>query len=245
MSSPEITAQLAELKEIRKKYEIDPDVKIRNAGKKVLMIVGASGTGKSTLTDEVFLLRPDIEPIATRTTRNRRPGKDPKTFTTANEGFTHARALELARKGEFVNFSLFGTNVYSTTPEDFPDFSIGPITADSVPYILNGGFENAAVIYPIVDAPVFRDVLLNERMSFEDIEYRLDEGIESTDFAISSVEQPWFYAVENSHEGGGLRRAAENVIAIGEGKGDRLDPNDAKSAIIAMRNVLVDLKRAA
>lgn len=241
---------LEKLETLKKTYKMNEEARLRNAGKTTLIIVGPSGTGKTTLTDEVIRLRPDIEPIATRTTRDRRregvdKNPDPATFTTADEGFTHIKALEFAEQGEFVNFSNFGQHVYSTKPEDFPNFSIGPITADSVPYILNGGFDRSAVIFPVVEKHLFRHVLEEERLTFKDISYRLKEGIESTSFAADSVNEPWFHAVENSHEDGALQRSAENIIAIGEGGGTRLDPALAKQAILAMRDVLIDLKEAA
>lgn len=247
MSNPEnypTEDTLERLREIRKTYVINPEAKLRNAGKKILMMTGPSGAGKSRLTDMVIELRPDIEPIATRTTRNRRSGKDPESFTTADEGFTHELALDLAERGEPVNFSLFGDQFYGTLPEDFADFSIGPITADSVPLILNGGFETAAVIYPVVNAEKLHDIVREERLSLKDIGARLDEGVESTNFALSSIDEPWFYAIENSHEEGGLRRAAETIIAIGEGQGSRLDRLAAVQGIVAMRSVFLNLKES-
>ena len=244
MTNSETTPQneiLESLRAIRKNYAMNPEAKLRNTGKRTLMLVGASGTGKSTIADAVIAMRPDIKPIATRTTRARRP-EDPDTFITADEGFTHARALTLAQEGEFVNFSPFGSHVYSTTPEDFAEFSIGPITADSVPLILEGGFTHTSVVYPTIDATVFQATLENERMGFKDIAYRLKEGIESTEFALMSVDQPWFHAVENSHENGGLERAGKQVIAIGEGGAAGLDTRMARRALIAMRSVLMDLR---
>ncbi|MFZ1250614.1 MAG: hypothetical protein WAR37_04180 [Candidatus Microsaccharimonas sp.] len=232
---------LEEIRKLKKAYSPSEETKARNHGKHVIMMVGPSGTGKSVLTDEVMRLHPDFQPIATRTTRPRRPG-DPKTFTTANEGFTHEASLDLIQKRMLINFSIFGTNIYGTTPEDFPLYSIGPITADSVPALLDGGFSNAVAAFPIVSSETFKNVLEAERMSFGDISARLEEGIESVDFALTSVGEPWFLPVNNSHELGGLEQAAHKVIAFSEGHGEQMATPLAKQALNSMREVLVSLQ---
>ena len=179
--------------------------------------IGPTGSGKSTLTDEVIRLAPEFAPNGTRTTRPRRPGVDPENFKTADEGITHATMYRDILDHTLVNFSVFDTDhIYGTAPEDISEYAIGPILSDSIENLCTAGFKGFYPVFTVVRGALYQRRLEQERLSFPDIRKRLTEAMASLAFARLNVEEPWLSFIDTGNTPEELETAARDVIAISQ-----------------------------
>jgi energy-coupling factor transporter ATP-binding protein EcfA2 len=174
--------------------------------------IGPTGSGKSTLTDEVIRLAPEFKPNGTRTTRARRPA-DPDNFKTANEGITHRSMNEDIINQKLVNYSVFDTgHVYGTAPEDIAKYAIGPILSDSIDNLMNAGFRDFYPVFTVARGALYQRRLEQERLQFPDIRQRLVEAMGSLTFARLNVDAPWLSFIDTGSTPEELETAAKDVI---------------------------------
>lgn len=174
--------------------------------------IGPTGSGKSTLTDEVIRLAPEFKPNGTRTTRARRPA-DPANFKTANEGVTHQSMNDDIINRKLVNYSVFDTgHIYGTAPEDIAEYAIGPILSDSIDNLMSAGFKDFIPVFTVARGALYQQRLEQERLHFPDIRQRLVEAMGSIAFARLNVDASWLSFVDTGNSPEELKAAAEDVI---------------------------------
>lgn len=183
--------------------------------KTLIAVIGPTGVGKSTLTDEVLRLDSDIRPIGTTTTRERRPS-DPIEFKTANEGVTHMSMNQAIIEGVMVNYSVNDTgHVYGTMPEDFHgEHNIGPILSDSIDNLMTAGFKEFSPIFVAARGLVYQQRLEKERLDFPDISKRLVEAMGSITFARMNADASWLSFIDTGNSPESLHSAASDVVRI-------------------------------
>lgn len=185
-------------------------------------IVGPTGVGKTTISNEVIRLDPEVQLVNSTTTRERREG-DPIGFRTATEGVTYGEFNDAVTNANLVNFNVIGQHVYGTYQSGFPgQYNIGPIMSESIPQLDHSGFQRFNVAYMVVDRETYQQRLYSERAAFPDIQARLAEGQRSIDFARRNLTEDWLRFVENLPEPNGVTKAARKIIAMTRGNSSEI-----------------------
>jgi energy-coupling factor transporter ATP-binding protein EcfA2 len=212
--SPEsIQESLAYLRAHEDDYESNKDVRLSISEKSLTAIIGPTGAGKSTLTEKVKELNPDIFEVGSTVTRKLRD-TDPKGFVSV----TYAEFRAMAERGDFVNYNVVDQRVYGTQVSGLPgDLNIGPILTKSVDTLMNAGLRRFNVGYIVLDGDTYEQQLEESRLTFDDFKPRAKEGHESIQFARDNVSSEWLHFVENSHDEAGFNKAARKIIAITRG----------------------------
>lgn len=207
----------ATLRTIQPHYRYESPTHPSELAEKILIAtIGPTGSGKSTLTDEVLHLAPEFAPNGTRTTRARRTS-DPLTFKTANEGITHLSMYRDILDQKLVNFSVFDTDhIYGTAPDDIPQFAIGPILSDSIENLWTAGFKGFYPIFLVARGSLYQQRLEQERLSFPDISKRLAEAMGSLAFARLNAGESWLNFIDTGDSPAELTAAAHDVIKISQ-----------------------------
>lgn len=238
----------ASLRKIQPDYRYESPVKPSELSEKVFVAtIGPTGSGKSTLTDEVIHLAPEFAPIGTTTTRARR-ASDPVNYRTANEGVTHESMYRDVLDQKLVNFSVFDTDhIYGTAPEDIHDYAIGPILSDSVENLWTAGFKGFYPVFLVARGALYQRRLEQERLSFPDISKRLNEAMGSLAFARMNVGESWLNFIDTGDSAAELTAAAHDVIKISQQGTHPIMTTPAKLALLtemekAVQNVHSQLR---
>ena len=210
--SPDFVQNILEsLREKEPRYRGGKDVYDALGNRTMIAIAGATGAGKTTVTEEVIRLDSDFKEVLTTTTRPHREG-DPIGFHT---GVPYSEFNDAVINANLVNFNVIGDNVYGTYQSGFPgQYNIGPIMTRSVYQLLEAGFKEANVVYMLVEEKEYEERLRRERMDFKDFAPRVVEGIESLEFAEANRHERWLHFVESTSEVDGATKAARKVIEI-------------------------------
>lgn len=229
-------------------FDYEPGILARDGvDRKVFVgIAGPFGVGKSTITDEVLYINPDIQPINTTTTRGRKP-EDPAGFKTANEGVTFTSMRDAVNNGELVNYSVIpGADIYGTYADDFPGkYSIGPFLPASIDHIMKAGFERSHFVYIVTAGDLWRSFIEKSRQSLpaEKFQSRVKEALHSIDFAMKNAEILHF--IENRPGQDGIARTASTISKLATtGITETLSFDDAKQYLADMQREATLLKEA-
>lgn len=232
--SPE--QDLAWLETHKKSYRPSEQTKQALGEKVLVMVVGPSAVGKSTIIDGVLSIQsPDLCATGGSLTTRQRRHDDPPHYQTADEGVTPALFRELALAGELTNYSVVGQHVYGSAPESFPArYNFLPTLTDSVADNQRAGFRRTEIVYVLADAMQWHE-RLTQRIGDERFHSRLSEALVSLDFAEANRESIHF--VDNSD--GLLKNAVHRLthIALSSKSPYRLDNAKIDDMLADMRAV--------
>lgn len=209
------------------------------AGKTLVMLIGPTGIGKSSIIEHVVSQEPSYERVTIVTTRNRKP-EDPVGHLTADEGIDYQTILRMIEKGELIEFSI-NTNghVYSQTAAGFPGtVNLMALLPSGVEPLRHVGFGRTISCYIVAEATSWKEWLSSSRSSYHDLEARLDEAITSIDYALEHRDDPLFFL----NQPGQLDDTAASIIASIEGTPRSLSGIEATNYLVAMKKVVIDLK---
>lgn len=163
-------------------YRPAPDVLAKINGVELLMVIGPSGVGKTSIIDQL-----KIPFIPSCTTRDPRPGE------VNGRDFYFLKDYQLVfddiESGRFVQIAVGPSgHFYATLASSYPAIGIAamPVVADVVPVFRSLGFKrtlSAFVVPPDYDEWMRRMEV--HRLSGEHLERRLAEAHRSFEFALS------------------------------------------------------------
>lgn len=243
--TPEFKAAVRkDLRERQHRYKAGKSVRNQVSDKVFVGLAGPFGVGKSTITEEVLRIKPEIEPILTTTTRGRK-GEDPSGFKTADEGVTFESMQQAVHDRELINYSVIkGADIYGTYPEDFPaQHTIGPFLPTSIEHIRKAGFERTHFVYVVSAGELWRGFVEKTRRGLpaDRFQSRTNEAISSLSFALNHMGQLSF--VENTEGKKGAHSAAKKIAKLTlTGHANMLPPDVAE---IYLHEMLEEAKKLA
>lgn len=171
-------------------YTPSQEVRDQLAGRHVVVVVGPTGVGKTTLIDAALKCDPAFKLIISDMSRAPRPGE--RDGVDAN---FRTREEMLARKArrEYVNTTegLNGADIYATPPESFPVQGVGimPLFAEVVPEfrVLPFGSFKTVFILP-TNWDVWQERMDKREFDSRQRRDRLLEGVRSLEFAVYDPE---------------------------------------------------------
>jgi len=198
-------------------YRFDAAAKLQD--KTAIGLIGPTGIGKTTLSTEVARIDSDITTINTTTTRRRR-SDDPEGFTTADEGTTHQSMYRSILGRTLVDYSVDDDNhIYGSSPADFGgQFSIGPMSSDSVENLMTSGFRDFFPVVMVTDADTYRQRLQRHieqgQVPAERLDHHLRNSLATLAFARLNFDAQWLAFIDSGDSQEGLEQAARDVIKI-------------------------------
>jgi len=211
--SPEI---LTTLRKQQQDYYFEPfDANAHINNKTVIGLMGPTGIGKTTLSNEVVRIDTDVAAINTMTTRARRTD-DPEGFMTANEGVTHQTMYDDIARRRLVHYSVHDDgHVYGTSPDGFAGaYSIGPMSSDSVDNLLSVGFRDFFPVFMATDADTYQQRLEQASQRYPDISKRLNDSLAIISFGRLNHDAPWLSFIDSGSDPTSLNNAAADVVRI-------------------------------
>lgn len=167
-------------------YKPSEAVLDRLKGLDVVVVVGPTGAGKTTLIDAALQRDPNLHLILSDMSRSLRPGE--------RDGIDcnfRSREEMLARtaRGEYVNVTqgLNGGDIYATHPDSFPTQGIGimPLFSDVVPEFRALPFGTLKVVYILpTNWNVWQQRMSVRKFTPEQRRKRLEEAERSLRFAV-------------------------------------------------------------
>lgn len=159
-------------------------------GLDVVVVVGPTGVGKTTLIDAAVAQDPAVRLIPSDMSRHPRPGERDSidcNFRSREE------MLAYKERGEYVNVAqgLNGGDIYATHPNSFPREGIGimPLFSDVVPEFRALPFGSLKVLYVLPPSWTIWQERMNTRdFTSEQRQRRLEEARQSLEFALRDTE---------------------------------------------------------
>jgi len=198
-------------------YRFDAATQLQD--KTAIGLIGPTGIGKTTLSNEVARIDTDITTINTTTTRRRR-SDDPERFKTANEGVTYQSMYRSILERKLVNYSVNDDDhIYGTSPADFGgEFAIGPMSSDSVDNLMTAGFRDFFPVVMVAEPDVYRQRLqwrIEQRQEpAEHLEKHLHDSLATLAFARMNFDAQWLSFIDSGDSQEGLEQAARDVTKI-------------------------------
>jgi guanylate kinase len=176
---------MATLPALVKNYQPADSVLKRINNVELLMMIGPSGVGKTTLINKIGLAH-----VLTDTTRAPRPGeKDAVDFYFRNE---YAEVIEDIKSASFVQIALGAEgDMYATRATSYPDQgqAVMAVMADVIPVFRKLGFSRT--ISAFITPPSFEEWqsrLRSHNLSEGQLNKRLAEGKRSLMFALADTD---------------------------------------------------------
>jgi guanylate kinase len=222
---------LAQLPELVKNYQPATDVLKQIGNLEVLMVVGPSGVGKTTLIENSGLAFAPSD-----TTRPPRPGEEEAAdfyFRT-----DYDQLLREIKGGRFVQVAIgSGGDFYSTKDSSYPNSGvvIKEVIADVLPIFRNLGFKRTISAY--ITPPSFAswmNRLADHHLSQDQLKKRMAEAQRSL---IQSLADPQMHFILNDQ----LKAAEEQLLNL---LIDKTDPSRESQAKEAAANLLAQLEKA-
>ncbi len=203
--------------------------------KTLVMIVGPTAIGKSSLMNEVVKLDADFARVSGFTTREPRSNDEPGLY----RYLTSAAARQLIEHGEVVQFAIHPTtgDMYGTQPQDYPRrFNL----LDTLSTVVGGmqalPFQNVVTISLTTDPSAWKSWLLARYPDVsEQRTKRLQEAIQSIEWSLAQTSQHyWLVNTPND-----LRSTASQLIAIVRGRtGPTNPPAEAAKLLSTAQSLL-------
>ena len=209
-TTPEIVSSLSH---DQSRYRFDPSPQLRY--KTAIGLVGPAGIGKTTLSNEVARIDPDIDTIHTKTTRRRR-ADDPIGFQTADDGVTHQSMYRDIMNKTLVNYSVSTEgHIYGAAPEDFASaYTVGPTTTDSLENLSAAGFRDFFPVVMVSEGQIYQERLSKHLEQLPNPAARLNASLATITFARLNYDDRWLSFVDTSDGAQGLEEAANDVVKI-------------------------------
>lgn len=173
---------LSQLPELVKGYEILPETKARISSVDLLMIVGATGVGKTSI-----IKRLNIPFVITDTTRPVRPDEIDGSDYYFRTDYDQVAADIKARK--FVQVNIFPTgDFYATKASSFPElgFAVYAVVADKISEFRQLGFNDTITAF--ITPPTFLEWMGRidrHNAESDQLAQRLEEAKHSFNFALN------------------------------------------------------------
>lgn len=179
------------------------------AGKYLVMLVGPSGIGKSTLMNETVRQSSAFGRVTGFTTRTQRPNDEPGMY----RYYTKEEARQKAAAGRLIQHAEFPTtgHIYGTEPHDYPArYNLKDVLANAVGEFRQLPFVDTITVSLTASAEQWRAWFLNRypRPSDEALK-RLEEARLSINWCLADSRTYW---LTNSE--GNIARTATQLIEI-------------------------------
>jgi guanylate kinase len=222
---------LAQLPELVKNYKPAPDVLKQINNLEVLMVIGPSGVGKTTLIDNSGLAFAPSD-----TTRPPRPGEQEGSdfyFRT-----DYDQLLNEIKNGRFVQVAIgSGGDFYSTKDTSYPSSGvvIKEVMANVTPIFQGLGFKST--ISSFITPPSYKEWmtrLADHNLSADQLSKRLAEAQRSIEFALNQPNMHFILADT-------IEAAEQQLLNLLINKVDEARESQAKQAAFTL---LAELKKA-
>ncbi len=159
--------------------------------KTLVMIVGPSAIGKSTLMNEVVRKRADFGRVSGFTTRAPRPNDEAGMY----RYFSKEEAIQKIEKNELVQYAVFPTtgHIYGSEARDYPaHYNLLDTLANVVDELRELPFENTITISLTARPDQWRNWFLSRYpQANEEAEKRLKEAKLSIEWSLQDPETYW------------------------------------------------------
>jgi hypothetical protein len=206
MISEATKRQLEDLAKNEATYRPAPAVLRAVTDKTIILLVGATCEGKSTLMHEVSRLHKDFGLVGTFTTRPARStdGAHYTYYEYSDEGL--APLITKAQTGQLVQYAInFNLQMYGSEADDYPyTYNLLDVFSSAVSSFGRLGFKHAHVI-TVISRPDVWLKRFNERfpLGHEQRRARRDEAIESFGWSLSqSAGHNWIQNIDERPEAG-------------------------------------------
>jgi guanylate kinase len=210
---------LKQLPKLVKNYRAADDVISHIKKLNLLMVVGPSGVGKTSVINGLGL-----KYIVGDTTRDSRPDEeDSKDYFFRKD---YEQILDEIKNGRFVQVAIgSGGDFYATRSNSFPESGncVMAVVADVIPIFRNLGFGNTISVF--ITPPSYKEWMQrldSHDLSAEQLNKRLAEARRSLEFAVSD---PNMHLVLNDD----LQRAVQQTKGIEDGRVDSEREGKAKN----------------
>jgi guanylate kinase len=220
---------LEQLPELKTNYRSAPEVLEHIGGVKLLMLIGPTGVGKSTLINNLGLAF-----VPSDTSRPARPGEKDGIDFNFHSDYSALTADITA--GRFVQVAIGPSgDFYATKASSYPKsgFAVMPVVADVVPIFRQLGFKETFSAF--ITPPSYEEWMSRIKkhgLTDQEIKKRLPEAIRSLNFALTDA-TTHFILNDN------LDKAAAQIQKLLDNK---IDKNRESEAHKAAQEILDHLK---
>lgn len=211
--------------------------------KTAIPVLAPTRLGKTTTSNFVVkrFHRRGFGHIGSTMTRPRRDD-DLDVYKTADEGITISTFYDAAARGELVNYSPYGTNVYGTFAQDFHGkYPIGPIVSDSLEALDGAGFENVRPVFLVARHAIYAPRLIETGIGMKGIEQRLANDRESIEFARQNRKNDWINFIEVGEGPASLKKASKLIVRLAtQNVHSMMDPEEANDFLDEMSQAITD-----
>lgn len=219
---------LTKLPELTARYKPSRDVINRIANIKLLMIIGPSGVGKTTLMNKL-----SMPFVPSDTTRPRRPGEVDGVDYLFHQDY--AALAQDIKNGHFLQIVIgVGGDLYATRGTSYPDngMAVMAVVAGVIPLFRQLGFKDTLSAF--ITPPSFSEWqrrLSTHNLAQQQLDKRISEGKRSLEFALSDSQT---HLILNDE----IDLAAEQLKGLITGKHDINREEKAKIAAQGLLNEL-------
>lgn len=203
--------------------------------KTLVMIVGPTAVGKSSLMNQVVALDSEFGRVSGFTTREPRENDEPGLY----RYLTSAAARQLIEQGEVVQFAIHPTtgDIYGTQPQDYPRrFNLLDTLSTVVAGMQSLPFKNVVTISLTTPAAAWRNWLLERYPEpSEERTKRLQEARQSIEWSMAQTSQH-FWLVNHPNELHATANELINVVRNGTGQTDT--PAEAEDLLLTVKSLV-------
>lgn len=203
--------------------------------KTLVMIVGPTAVGKSSLMNQVVMLDTEFARVSGFTTREPRTNDEPGLY----RYLTNGAARQLIEKGEVVQFAIHPTtgDMYGTQPQDYPrQFNL----LDTLSTVVGGmqalPFKNVVTISLTTNPVAWQNWLLSRYPEpSEERTKRLNEAVQSIEWSMAqSANHFWLVNRPNDI----ATTANELIGVVRSGSGQISPPGEASGLLQVAKSLL-------
>ncbi len=204
-------------------YQPNPDVRKQLAAKSLVMLVGPSAVGKSTVMNHIASIDSRFARVSGVTTRPQRANDEPGLYRYAPTPDDMAVLEAYIKNGELVQFAVHPTKavLYGTLPQDYPgEYNLQDTLSGAVTHYMSLGFRACTVVGLVANGATWQSWFQSRfdpgnTQDCADARARLDEAILSltwlTDYQSRKAEHITVEWVKNTPHN--LDASAHDVIA--------------------------------
>jgi len=205
------------------------------SGKTLVMIVGPTAVGKSSLMNEVVAQDSEFGRVSGFTTRRQRPNDEPGLYRYLSNG----AARQLIEKGEVVQFAIHPTtgDMYGTQPQDYPRlFNLLDTLSTVVGGIQSLPFKSVVTVSLTTDPAAWQSWVLGRYPEpSEERTKRLQEAVQSIEWSMSQSANH-FWLINRPNDIAATANELINVVRSGNGR--TAPPDEAASLLLVAKSLL-------